>query len=609
MKCYYEVLGVPRNVEGDELKKVYRKLALKWHPDKNLDNPAAAKEQFQLVQQAYEVLSDSHERAWYDNHRESILKGGIGENYQDNAIDLFQYFATSCFNGFGDDHKGFYSVYRKVFETLVAEDLEFAMDEEYLITPPSFGGPESNYEEIVHPFYAYWQSYTTKRTFTWLEPYDIRDTPNRRVLRLVEKENKKVRDKAKRERNEQVRNLVAFIRKRDKRVLIHVQKLAERAKENAKKVQQRKLKQLRERQQQLTDHKVLDTYQFSDVETELKTIEANIAAEFGEKMSQDSDNENGVIDLDILQCIACNKIFKTQKAFVNHENSKKHKDNVAAMKNLMTADEISYGNGEDGNSNLAANSEIDTSDDELMSNPDDDSTDTSIEGKSKNNKTIIKRQELKFNDVQPQLDNPFLFPGPSEGSAQINDEDQSDGEIISDQEEEFTEISNIKSKIKKKKKLIRNSLIDHHSDEEMDFRQNMGLSKKQRKKQQNDNIISTNKNPAEKENIVQDDCTNADNSDNNDEEITTPQLGKTKGKKAKEMRRMQKISSSKSKEEVLSTDHFCVTCKTEFPSKNKLFDHLKKKGHATYLPSTAKSKRKKNEAKVKRQAHSDSDSD
>lgn len=43
----------------------YRKLALKFHPDKNLDNIDIAKEQFLLVQQAYDVLSDPHERAWY----------------------------------------------------------------------------------------------------------------------------------------------------------------------------------------------------------------------------------------------------------------------------------------------------------------------------------------------------------------------------------------------------------------------------------------------------------------------------------------------------------------------------------------------------------------
>ena len=76
MKCHYEVLGVPLNASDDDLKKSYRKLALKWHPDKNLDNLDEAKREFQFIQAAYEVLSDPQERAWYDKHRDAILLGG-----------------------------------------------------------------------------------------------------------------------------------------------------------------------------------------------------------------------------------------------------------------------------------------------------------------------------------------------------------------------------------------------------------------------------------------------------------------------------------------------------------------------------------------------------
>ena len=76
MKCHYEVLGVPLNASDDDLKKSYRKLALKWHPNKNLDNLDEAKREFQFIQAAYEVLSDPQERAWYDKHRDAILLGG-----------------------------------------------------------------------------------------------------------------------------------------------------------------------------------------------------------------------------------------------------------------------------------------------------------------------------------------------------------------------------------------------------------------------------------------------------------------------------------------------------------------------------------------------------
>jgi curved DNA-binding protein CbpA len=76
MKCHYEVLGVSQEANDEELKKSYRKLALKWHPDKNPDNLEEAHKQFQVIQAAYDVLSDPQERAWYDKHRDQILMGG-----------------------------------------------------------------------------------------------------------------------------------------------------------------------------------------------------------------------------------------------------------------------------------------------------------------------------------------------------------------------------------------------------------------------------------------------------------------------------------------------------------------------------------------------------
>lgn len=73
-RCLYDVLEVAQNASEDDLRKAYRRKALTLHPDKNQDSPEAT-EKFQLLQQAYEVLSDPHERAWYDSHRDQILRG------------------------------------------------------------------------------------------------------------------------------------------------------------------------------------------------------------------------------------------------------------------------------------------------------------------------------------------------------------------------------------------------------------------------------------------------------------------------------------------------------------------------------------------------------
>lgn len=75
---YYAVLGVPRDANEDTLKKAYRKLALKWHPDRNPDNKATAEKKFKEISEAYDVLSDKNKRAIYDQYGEEGLKAGGG---------------------------------------------------------------------------------------------------------------------------------------------------------------------------------------------------------------------------------------------------------------------------------------------------------------------------------------------------------------------------------------------------------------------------------------------------------------------------------------------------------------------------------------------------
>lgn len=77
MTDYYAVLGISKNATADEIKKAYRKNALKYHPDKNPGDPAAEK-QFKAVSEAYEVLSDEKKRQIYDQYGADALRGGMG---------------------------------------------------------------------------------------------------------------------------------------------------------------------------------------------------------------------------------------------------------------------------------------------------------------------------------------------------------------------------------------------------------------------------------------------------------------------------------------------------------------------------------------------------
>lgn len=95
---YYEVLGVSRSVDADELKKAYRKLAIKHHPDKNPDDPSA-ESKFKEAAEAYQVLSDPDKRARYDRYGHQGVGGASGGPSMD---DIFSQFGDVFGGAFGD---------------------------------------------------------------------------------------------------------------------------------------------------------------------------------------------------------------------------------------------------------------------------------------------------------------------------------------------------------------------------------------------------------------------------------------------------------------------------------------------------------------------------
>lgn len=103
---YYEVLGVSKTASGDEIKKAYRKLALKYHPDRNKDDKGAA-EKFKEATEAYEVLSDSKKRSAYDQYGFAGVDGAGGPSFNASAFQGFEdIFGSGGFSSFFSGGRG-----------------------------------------------------------------------------------------------------------------------------------------------------------------------------------------------------------------------------------------------------------------------------------------------------------------------------------------------------------------------------------------------------------------------------------------------------------------------------------------------------------------------
>ncbi|KAI8351659.1 hypothetical protein B0O80DRAFT_455674, partial [Mortierella sp. GBAus27b] len=172
-----------------------------------------ATKHFALIADAYEVLSDPHERAWYDSHRDAILQGGDPSDQTEGAAGttsavLMKYFSSTAFKGFEDGNAGFFSIFRNLFNKLAEEESEAEDSTGDQTHYPTFGMSttpyDNNSDSDVKQFYNSWLTFSTQKTFAWCDKYRLSEAPDRRVRRAMEKENKKLRDVARKEFNETV---------------------------------------------------------------------------------------------------------------------------------------------------------------------------------------------------------------------------------------------------------------------------------------------------------------------------------------------------------------------------------------------------------------------
>ena len=136
-KDYYKVLGVARGASEDEIKKSYRKLALKYHPDKN--QAPGAEEKFKQIGEAYDVLSDPKKKQIYDQYGEDGLKGGMGTPPGGN---------TGGMPNFGDGQNFSYNYHgdpRATFSQFFGNSNPF---ESFFTGGPGMGSNMGGYEDM-----------------------------------------------------------------------------------------------------------------------------------------------------------------------------------------------------------------------------------------------------------------------------------------------------------------------------------------------------------------------------------------------------------------------------------------------------------------------------
>ena len=328
MQCHYEVLGVAMDADVDAIKKAYRKAALQWHPDKNMDRLEEATERFRIISDAYQVLSDPKERSWYDTHRESILRGGDG-TFQEGSIDdfvpdLWPYFSPTVLRG----GKDFCEVYSKIFQEIVEAEKKDVVRQgksDSSVVFPLFGTKDSSFAEIKH-FYAIWEGFVSRMSFSWMDKYDTREAENRFQRRYVEKMNENERLAAKKEYTQTVRSLVEYCKKRDQRYISGLAKLELEEQEKKLLKQQRE----KERQEAKALEKLEQRRRFLE-EEKIRLEEEKLRKAMEGEEEEQQEQEEVEKEAHFWSCGVCGKQFKSEKQLLNHEGSKKHKDAVKAF--------------------------------------------------------------------------------------------------------------------------------------------------------------------------------------------------------------------------------------------------------------------------------------
>ena len=391
MRDYYDVLGVATTADEAEIKTAYRKAALRYHPDRNYGNAEEATKEFANVQSAYEILSDVNERAWYDRHKDSILRGeeSGGESFEADevvglsAYQLMSFFERATSAPLDDSPKGFFTILRKLFDDIINEELEACRQQD--IDPPNwpgFGYSESD-DYNVRNFYISWSTFSSNKTFSWAEKYAYHRAPDRRVRRAMEKENGKLRNNERKEYNEVVHKLISYMKKRDYRFIAKPQVSTA----------QRQQELLDSRKAQAEASRAANKANLSEYEEQAwQKVDDQALAE--EEMQAFDEWETEI------ECVACGKSFKSEKQYSAHEKSKRHIQTVKKLRWELKKEAMSLGLDYDSSDSFATADEGEDDDiEDLAANPSADKSTAEADTENRGEKADSDTVSLNVDDA------------------------------------------------------------------------------------------------------------------------------------------------------------------------------------------------------------------
>lgn len=553
--CYYELLSIERSATQEEVKKAYKRKALELHPDRNYSDAERTTKLFVEVQAAYEVLSDPQERAWYDSHRESILHGrdphagrggeggggggagggGYESTTPEEILSWFSLFPSKSKINYSDSATGFYTVLSNTFAKLADEERSAAV-EQGLKEPwlPSFGGSKSGYDDHVKKFYQHWTCFKTVKNFAWYKVYRLSDAQDRWIRRAMEKENIRLCHEAKQEYEDNVREFVQFVRKRDPRYILPTPKTeAERQAESSAKSKEQAARARAANAAAQKEYKPADWTQVAPEENGL----------YADNEHWEGGMEEEELKV-VFECVVCRKTFKTNGQMGAHEKSKKHKQEVLKLKKEMEKEnrvlglsaEVSENEGEE-----EEEKEGDVGGEQLGS----DSKDTNGSEVKGEYKVVVANEESED-------ENSSSIPSAKQTLKKTEDEDGKGEE--GEEAEEAEDSDYVTTSIFHARVLGSTTTTPGESNDEKANSSNLPTT-----------LAETTL-------------------DEKKPQPQLPKIGKAKAKREKK----KAASAAASGSGTPVSEHTCVACKEQFTSKTKMFNHLKENQSHVAAPSHVK---------------------